>query len=89
MIELSPGRSVYIYDCHLTKAYAKKAPTATACFLLSCFYSDDELVGRSLGGKNGKEHIDTGILESILSKSNKDLTVLITMMKCLHCTSQS
>jgi len=52
MIELSSGRCIYIYDSHLTKAYAKK--TATTCFLLSCFYSDDELVGRSLGGTNGK-----------------------------------
>ena len=73
MIELSRGRSVYIYDSHLTKAYAKKTATATACFLLSCFYSDEELVGRSLGGKNGKERIDVGILESILSKYNKYL----------------
>lgn len=45
MIELSLGRCIYIYDSHLTKAYAKKTATATACFLLSCFYRDDELVG--------------------------------------------
>ena len=45
MIEVSLGRCIYIYDSHLTKAYAKKTATATACFLLSCFYRDDELVG--------------------------------------------
>lgn len=66
MIELSPGKSVYIYESHLTKANAKK--TATACFLLACFYTEDELVGRSLGGKNGKQAADTGILDSILSR---------------------
>ena len=89
MIELSPGRSVYIYDSHLTKAYVKKTATATACFLLSCFYSDDELVGRSLGGKNGKERIDIVILESILSKHNKYLTILVTVIIYFHCMSQS
>ena len=82
MIKLSPGRCIYIYDSHLTRAYAKKTATATACFLLSCFYRDDELVGRSLGGKNGKQCIDTDILESILSKYNHNLTiVLITIIK--------
>lgn len=81
MIELSPGRCIYIYDSHLTKTYTKKTATATACFLLSCFYSDDELVGRSLGGKNGKQCVDTDILESILSKYNQYLTILITIIK--------
>lgn len=81
MIELSLGRCIYIYDSHLTKAYTKKTATATACFLLSCFYSDDELVGRSLGGKNGKQCVDTDILESILSKYNQYLTILITIIK--------
>ena len=76
MIELSPGRCIYIYDSHLTKAYTKKTATATACFLLSCFYRDDELVGRSLGGKNGKPCVGTDILESILSKSNHNFTFI-------------
>lgn len=71
MIELSPGRCIYIYDSHLARAYAKKTATATACFLPSCFYRDDELVGRSLGGKNGKQCVDTDILESILSYTRK------------------
>ncbi|RMX52644.1 hypothetical protein pdam_00022938 [Pocillopora damicornis] len=65
------GRCIYIYDSHLTKAYAKKTATATACFLLSCFFRDDELVRRSLGGKNGKQCVDTDILESILSYTRK------------------
>ena len=77
MIELSLGRCIYIYDSHLTKAYAKKTATATACFLLSCFFRDDELVRRSLGGKNGKQCVDTDILESILSKYNHNLTIIL------------
>lgn len=68
MIELSPGRRVYIYESHLTKAHSRKTPSATACFLMSCFYKDSDLIGKSLTGKNGKECIDKDILESILSK---------------------
>ena len=77
MIELSPRRCIYIYDSHLARAYAKKTAIATACFLPSCFYRDDELVGRSLGGKNGKQCVDTDILESILSKYNHNLTIIL------------
>lgn len=65
----------------LPRHIQKKTATATACFLLSCFYSDDELVGRSLRGKNGKQCVDTDILESILSKYNQYLTILITIIK--------
>ena len=55
MIELSPGKGVYIYESHITKAYSKQTATATARFLLSCFYNDEELIGKSLTGKNGKQ----------------------------------
>lgn len=68
MIELSPGKGVYIYESHITKAYSKQTATATACFLLSCFYNDEELIGKSLTGKNGKQCLNGDILESILSK---------------------
>lgn len=68
MIELSSGRWVYIYESHLTKAHSRKTPSATDCFLMSCFYKDSDLIGKSLTGKNGKECIDTDILENILSK---------------------
>lgn len=74
MIELSPGKRVYIYEHHLTKAMSKKTATATACFLMSCFYKDDDLVGKSLTGKNGKQCLDRDILESILSKYKNILT---------------
>ena len=73
MIDLSPGKSVYTHESHLTKANAKKTATGTACFLLGYFFTEDELVGQSLGGKNGKQAVDTGILDSILSKYSVDL----------------
>ena len=68
MIELSLGKGVYIYESHITKAYSKQTATATARFLLSCFYNDEELIGKSLTGKNGKQCLNGDILESILSK---------------------
>ncbi|XP_078375971.1 uncharacterized protein LOC144659419 [Oculina patagonica] len=71
MIELSPGRRVYVYDSHLTKAHSRKTPSATACFLISCFYKDTDLIGKSLTGRNGKECLDRDILESILSFTRK------------------
>lgn len=67
MIELCPGQGVYLYSNHLAKASSK---TATACarFLLSCFYSNEELLGSNLKGVNGKKKLDANILETILSK---------------------
>lgn len=75
MIELSPGQRVFVYESHITKAFSKKTATATACFLLSCFYKDEELIGKSLTGKNNKPCLDTDILTSILSKSSLYITL--------------
>ena len=68
MVELSPGKRVYVYESHAIKAFSKKTATATVCFLLSCFFKDDELVGKSLTGRNGKECLDVDIIESIISE---------------------
>ena len=68
MIELSPGKRVYLYECHMSKAFCKKTATAMACFLLSCFFRDEELLGKSLTGVNGKECLDKDIIDGILSK---------------------
>ena len=46
----------------------KKKATATACFLVNCFYRDNELIGKSLTGKNNKPTVDADILSSIMSK---------------------
>lgn len=71
MIELSPGKSTYVYESHIIKASSKKTATATVCFLLSCFYKDSELIGTSLSGKNGKKCLDSDVIDSILSYTRK------------------
>ena len=68
MIELSPGKGVYIYESHITKAYSKQTATATARFLLSCFYNDEELIGKSLTGKNGLVHLGYSLPEGQAGK---------------------
>ena len=54
MVELSPGLGAYLYASQIDKAATKATAIATACFLLSCFYSEEELNGRNLTGSNGK-----------------------------------
>ena len=68
MIELSPGQGVYVYESLLTEAFSKKSATATGCFLLSGFFKDNKLIGKSLRGKNGKQCLDEDILDSIMSE---------------------
>ena len=70
MFELSNGRGVYLMQDHINTARSKSTPTSSACFLLSCFYKNDELVGRNLTGANEKESVDPDVLASILGKYN-------------------
>ena len=44
----------------------KKEATAAACFLLSCFYSNNELTGTNLTGANGKKKLDIEITNAIV-----------------------
>jgi len=69
MVELSKGRGVFLYEDHLSTAKSKSSPTSAACFLLSCFYKNSELVGRNLTGANARESINPDILASILGKA--------------------
>ena len=66
MVELSKGRGVFLYEDHLNTAKSKTSPTSAACFLLSCFYKNFELVGKNLTGANAKESINADIVSSIL-----------------------
>lgn len=66
MVELSPGSSVYVYVSHIERAARKKTPTSMACFLLSCFYADTELIGCNLTGANSKKRLNPGIVDSII-----------------------
>ena len=68
MVELSSGRGVYLLQDHINTAKSKSSPTSAACFLLSCFHKNDELVGRNLTGANHKESVDSDVLASILGK---------------------
>ncbi|XP_028517125.1 uncharacterized protein LOC110246517 [Exaiptasia diaphana] len=83
MIELCPGKRVYVYESHITKAHTKKTATATACFLLSCFYKDAELIGKSLTEKNGKPCLDVDIIESILSFIRKRFNGISNSPVCI------
>ncbi|KAK3726535.1 hypothetical protein QZH41_015568 [Actinostola sp. cb2023] len=67
MVELSPGQRIYVFESHMAKAAAKKSATATACFLLSSFFTEEELIGKSLTGRNDKESLDNDVIESILN----------------------
>ena len=67
MVELSPGSRVYAYQTHVDVA-SKKQPSAAACFLLSCFFSNSELIGANLTGANGKKRLSTEIINAIVGK---------------------
>ena len=68
MVELSKGRGVYLYEDHINTAKSKNSPTSAACFLLSCFYKNSELVGKNLTGANAREGLNADIVSSILGK---------------------
>ena len=59
---------VYLYEDHINTAKSKNNPTSAACFLLSCFYKNSELVGKNLTGANAREGLNADIVSSILGK---------------------
>lgn len=67
MAELAPGSRVFVYQTSIDVA-SKKAPSAAACFLLSCFFSNSELVGSNLTGANGKKQLNPPIVDAIIGK---------------------
>lgn len=66
MVELSKGRGVYLYEDQINTAKSKNSPTSAACFLLSCFYKNSELVGKNLTGANARKGLNADIVSSIL-----------------------
>ena len=68
MVELSKVQEVFLYEDHLNAEKSNTSPTTAACFLLSCFYKNLELVGKNLTGPNAKESIDADIISSILGE---------------------
>ena len=81
MIELSLGRCIYIYHSHLPRHMQRKQKQpqlVSAKLFLQRWGACREECWR----KNGKQCVDTDILESILSKYNHNLTIiLITIIK--------
>ena len=65
MVELSPGSHVYIFQKDME--YVSRIPSGkkAALFLMSCFYSHDELVNMTLSGGNGKKSFSKPCLGAI------------------------
>ena len=74
MVELVPGSRVFLYQTHLEEAGRKKSGTATARYLLSCFYSPSELMAAgNLTGKNDKRGLDGDIIDAIVGMQRTNL----------------
>ena len=68
MIELSKGKRVYLFQGNLAIAQSKLSPTSAACFLLSCFHKNEELVSKILTGANAREAVNPDIPSCIVGK---------------------
>lgn len=75
MMELLPQRGIYVYPIDIRIARKKESGTAMARFLMSIFYTNEEMVERgNLMGKNGKRGLDKKIVDAIIGKTNNHLT---------------
>ena len=63
MMEISPGSGIFVFDCQIEQALARKLPTSCAAFLLNCFYTNTEVAGMNLTGANGKLHPGKEIID--------------------------
>ena len=70
MVELSPGSHVYIFQKDMDYVLSISSGKKAALFLMSCFYSHDELVNITLSGGNGKKAFSKPCLDAILRKCN-------------------
>lgn len=67
MMELLPQRGIYVYPKDIRIAGKKESGTAMARFLMSIFYTNEELIERgNLMGKNGKRGLDKKIVDAIV-----------------------
>ena len=58
MMELMPGSGVYVYAKDIRIASKKASGTAIACYLMSVFYTNQELVEKgNISGKKWKTGI--------------------------------
>lgn len=70
MVELTPGSRVFVYPNYLEQASRKTSASGCAAYLLNSFYTNQELLGKNLTGRNGKASINPDILNSIVGKEN-------------------
>ena len=68
MAQLAPPRPVFIYEKHMKEVENRKEATSKACFLLSCFYTNNELKGTNLTGANDKKALDFEITGAIIGQ---------------------
>jgi hypothetical protein len=69
MMELIPNSGVYVYPRDIRIAHNKGYGTAMARYLMSVFYTTQEMVERvNLMGENGKSGLDRKIVEAIVGK---------------------
>ncbi|KAJ8308286.1 hypothetical protein KUTeg_013160 [Tegillarca granosa] len=67
MMELMPGSGIYVYPKDVRALSKKNSGTGMARYLMSVFYTNEELVRRgNLTGANGKEGLDKSILKTII-----------------------
>lgn len=70
MIELMPNTNVYIYPKDLKVVNKKSSGCAKARYLLSAFYTNDELVeAGNLSGARNKKGLDKQIVQTIIGNS--------------------
>ena len=66
MLELMPGSGVSVYAKDIRIASKKASGTAVARYLMSVFYTNQELVERgNILGKNGKQGLDPSTVKAI------------------------
>lgn len=97
MIELMPNTNVYIYPKDLKVVNKKSSGCAKARYLLSAFYTNDELVeAGNLSGARNKKGLDKQIVQTIIEyavlKSDDKLTdiniALRSKVSALVCVSR-
>lgn len=69
MMELMPNSGVFVYPKDIRVSGKKESGTAMARYLMSVFYTNEELVLRgNLMGTNGKDGLNRQIVNTIIGK---------------------
>lgn len=69
MMDLMPNSGVFVYPKYIRVSGKKESETAMARYLMSVFYTNEELVLRgNLMGTNGKDGLNRQIVNTIIGK---------------------